>query len=134
MAAINRRGRVLLVEDDARVARALAQALHEEGYDVLVALDGVSAIRRIAYDHIDALIVDLELPNADAVPVAEFARSREPRVPLLFMSTCPDVEALRCPRFEPAPSIVAKPVALEALSAILHSTDRTSSRPSTPLA
>jgi DNA-binding response OmpR family regulator len=56
---------ILLVEDDERLARALARGLREEGYQVDRVTDGVEAEARVQVSPYDALLVDWRLPRMD---------------------------------------------------------------------
>jgi two-component system KDP operon response regulator KdpE len=61
--------RVLVVDDDPQIARALRITLHAAGYDVAVAPDGRTALRRAADDHPDVVVLDLGLPDLDGTEV-----------------------------------------------------------------
>ena len=61
--------RVLVVDDDPQIARALRITLHAAGYDVVTAPDGRTALRRAADDHPDLLVLDLGLPDLDGAEV-----------------------------------------------------------------
>jgi two-component system KDP operon response regulator KdpE len=61
--------RVLVVDDDPQLSRALRITLHAAGYDVATAPDGRTGLRRAAEDHPDLLIVDLGLPDLDGTEV-----------------------------------------------------------------
>ncbi len=111
-----RRARVLLVDDDARAVRMLARMLREDGFEADVALDGAGAIARIAREAVDILVVDFQLPHADGVVVAQYARSRDPELPVLFVTGYPEIVERRKRLLSPSPVVLAKPVAYEALS------------------
>jgi two-component system KDP operon response regulator KdpE len=61
--------RVLVVDDDPQLSRALRITLHAAGYDVATAPDGRTGLRRAAEDHPDLLILDLGLPDLDGTEV-----------------------------------------------------------------
>ena len=69
--------RVLVVEDDAAVARMLRLSLRGAGYEVVLAGTGGEALRHIDSNHLDAVILDLGLPDNRAGEV--LARLRSPR-------------------------------------------------------
>ncbi|MDP9498285.1 MAG: response regulator transcription factor [Actinomycetota bacterium] len=73
MGAASARGRLLLVEDDADVRRALRLALSDEGYEVVEARDGREALH--ALEGVDAVLLDLTLPDGDGVPLCRRIRS-----------------------------------------------------------
>jgi DNA-binding response OmpR family regulator len=77
--------RILLVEDDARLAAMVADYLGEAGFSVTVAGDGVAATRQTAVTDFDALILDLMLPDADGLDLCRTIRARSD-VPLLMLT------------------------------------------------
>jgi DNA-binding response OmpR family regulator len=84
---------VLLVGHDIVAAQKMAHALHDRGFEVLLATDCLGAIKRLTWEHVDALVVDLDPPDADAWPVAEFARSQAPSIPLIFVASSRELDA-----------------------------------------
>jgi len=84
--------RVLVVEDDVSDARMLAHLLRDDGYEVELALDGASAISRLAQTPApDALIVDYKLPHVDGLAIASYARSRDPNIEVLVVTGYPEI-------------------------------------------
>lgn len=77
--------RVLLVDDDALLVRALAMNLRARDIDVDIAADGTTALRKVALDPPDLAIVDLGLPDMDGVHVVTAIRSRG-TVPIIVLS------------------------------------------------
>jgi len=61
--------RVLVVDDDPQLSRALRITLHAAGYDVGTAPDGRTALHKAAADHPDLVILDLGLPDLDGTEV-----------------------------------------------------------------
>ncbi|MDB4946942.1 MAG: hypothetical protein JWP97_6476 [Labilithrix sp.] len=81
---------LLVVDDDGRAASLLARMLHADGFEAEVALDGISALARLARDPLpDALLSDYNLPRADGLEVARFARSRSPSMPIVMVTGDP---------------------------------------------
>jgi len=77
--------RVLVVEDDAAIGQVLQRSLQLEGYEVVIAPDGVAALER-AYDfEPDAVILDLGLPRLDGIDVAKRIR-KDSEVPILMLT------------------------------------------------
>jgi two-component system KDP operon response regulator KdpE len=60
---------VLVVDDDPQLSRALRITLHAAGYDVVTAPDGRTALRRVADEHPDVVVLDLGLPDLDGTEV-----------------------------------------------------------------
>jgi DNA-binding response OmpR family regulator len=69
-------GRVLVVEDDADVREVMADALASDGHDVVVAIDGRSALDELAGQPFDLILLDIALgPGPDGVEVCRRLRS-----------------------------------------------------------
>jgi two-component system, OmpR family, KDP operon response regulator KdpE len=81
--------RVLVVDDDPQILRALRINLAAHGYTVLVADDGTTALRVAADGHPDAVVLDLGLPDLDGVKVIDGLRGWTP-VPILVLSARTD--------------------------------------------
>jgi DNA-binding response OmpR family regulator len=68
--------RILVVEDDARLAEMLHEYLGEAGFRVSVAADGASALERLEACDCDAIVLDLTLPDIDGLDVCRRLRAR----------------------------------------------------------
>jgi two-component system KDP operon response regulator KdpE len=77
--------RVLVVEDDRSLVRALASNLKVRGYKVDVATDGATAIKRAADKKPDLVIVDLGLPEVDGLEVIRSLRGWS-EMPIIVLS------------------------------------------------
>src|SRR2546423_15234366 len=76
--------RVLVVEDDLRLASTLDRVLAAEGHDVEVAADGHDALHRARERPFDLVVLDIMLPGLDGISVCRRLRSTGPgAVPLL---------------------------------------------------
>ena len=69
-------GRVLLIEDDSRLAAMVSEYLGEAGYRVTTAASGASGLERLAKEPYDALVLDLTLPDMDGLEVCRQLRAR----------------------------------------------------------
>jgi two-component system response regulator MprA len=102
---------ILIVEDDARTARRLAQMLREEGYEVDLALDGAAAIARLSHEPMpDVLVTDVNLPRVDGLTVARYGRSRRSSLPVVVITGYPHLLATARQPIEPAPTVLTKPI------------------------
>ena len=89
---MDRKPRVLVVEDDAEIAAALRRSLGLERYEVRLAADGVAALEQSAAFSPDAVVLDLGLPRLDGVEVCRRLRG-ENDVPILMLTARDGVEA-----------------------------------------
>jgi len=78
--------RVLVVDDEARVARHVGQAIAEHGHAVDCAFDGERALQLALGCDYDAIVLDLMLPYADGFTVCRRLRSSGRRSPVLVIS------------------------------------------------
>ena len=88
---MDRKPRVLVVEDDDEIATALRRSLSLESYEVRLAGDGVSALEQSDLFEPDAVVLDLGLPRLDGVEVARRLRS-ENDVPILMLTARDSIE------------------------------------------
>lgn len=84
--------RILVVEDDARIAGFLKQGLEESGYAVAVADNGEDGFLDARLNPYDLLILDLMLPGMDGIDIARKVRAAGKTVPILML-TARDTEA-----------------------------------------
>lgn len=78
--------KVLIVEDDGSIARFLAQALAEEGYEVDIADDGVQACAKAAGERFDLILLDVMLPKMDGYEVCRHLRAEGFAMPILIIT------------------------------------------------
>jgi CheY-like chemotaxis protein len=112
---------VLVVEDDGRSARKLAQMLREDGYEVEVATDGAAAIGRLSRSPLpNILVTDLSLPHADGAAVARYARSLRRDIPVLVVTGYPQLASKLRNDLEPEPIVFTKPLVYDDLTAAIR--------------
>ncbi|HET6966530.1 MAG TPA: response regulator transcription factor [Acidimicrobiales bacterium] len=78
--------RILVVEDEAAMARSLTRGLEAEGYTVDVAADGEEGLQRGLTGSHDAVILDLMLPKLSGYEVVSQLRAAGVRVPVLMLT------------------------------------------------
>ena len=78
--------RVLVVEDEVRLARALQKGLRAEGFAVDVAHDGAPAWTRPGTGSYDAMVLDVMLPGLSGYQVVRTLRAEQNWVPVLMLS------------------------------------------------
>jgi DNA-binding response OmpR family regulator len=77
---------VLLIEDDAVIARVMSTHLRHAGFDVEWAEDGQRGLRKLRYERPDIAVVDLMLPGLDGWAVTEAIRRERIPVPIIVVS------------------------------------------------
>lgn len=119
------RVRLLLVEDDPRLLRSVAEALREAGYAVDTAPDGIEAIYKIENTAYDAIVLDVMLPGLDGWEVLRRLRQKQ-RTPVLML-TARDATADRVRGLDTgADDYLVKPFELNELYARLRALIRRS--------
>ena len=111
--------RVLVVDDDTQLLRALRIHLTARGYDVLTAADGATGLRAATERHPDVVVLDLGLPHLDGTEVITELRTST-TVPIIVLSARTDsldkVQALD----RGADDYVTKPFGVDELMARLR--------------
>jgi two-component system, OmpR family, response regulator len=78
--------RLLVVEDDAKLVRALQRGFQREGYAVDLARDGDEALAQASMYDYDAVVLDVMLPGKDGFDVCRALRRDERSVPVLMLT------------------------------------------------
>jgi DNA-binding response OmpR family regulator len=78
--------RVLIVEDDRKMAGLLQKGLEEEGYGAAVAQDGVRGLESALSHAFDVVILDVMLPGIDGVEITRRLRAAKSAVPILMLT------------------------------------------------
>jgi CheY-like chemotaxis protein len=84
--------RLLLVEDDARIARFVAKGLREQAYAVDVASTGEEALYQAAINTYDIVILDVMIPGRNGFEVCRELRKSGQRIPILMLTARDAVE------------------------------------------
>jgi len=84
--------RLLLVEDDARIARFVAKGLREQAYAVDIAATGEDALYQAAINTYDLVILDVMIPGRNGFEVCRELRKSGQRMPILMLTARDAVE------------------------------------------
>jgi DNA-binding response OmpR family regulator len=110
-------GRILVVEDEPRIARLLTRALGGHGFQADCVHDGGAALDRLRERTYDLVLLDLLLPGLDGFRTLERIRALRPAQEVLVLSALADVKS-KVRSFElGASDYVSKPVVLAELVA-----------------
>jgi len=83
--------KILIVDDDEELVRILSVNFMMEGFQVITAFDGMSAVMRAHKELPDLIILDIKMPAGDGVSVVEKLRSSSKTftIPIMFLSALP---------------------------------------------
>ena len=123
---------ILLVEDDAAMARALQLALGRRGLEVAHCADGVTALQRLRHDPPAATLLDLTLPGMDGLQVLHRARAEGISVPILVLTARAAIGDCVVGLNAGADDYMSKPFDLDELEARLRALLRRSRGPEAP--
>lgn len=111
--------RILLVEDEEKLAKAIVQGLTKKGYAVDYILDGEKAMKRIALNHMDydLVILDLMLPGLDGLSICKKMRESAITTPILILTARDEIETKVDLLLSGADDYLVKPFSFEELTA-----------------
>jgi two-component system response regulator MprA len=112
--------RVLVVDDDSAVRRSLSTALGRDGYEVLAAEGGHAALDHLVAASVDAIVLDVAMPEPNGLEVCRRLRARGDRTPILMLTARDLVDDRVAGLDAGADDYLAKPFALAELRARLR--------------
>ena len=80
------KNRILVIEDERHIAEGLKLNLSLQGYDVIIASDGVSGLKKWKEWMPDLIVLDIMLPGIDGLSVLQNIRLEDERIPILILS------------------------------------------------
>jgi len=78
--------KILIVEDEVGISNFLKQGLEEEGYEVVVASDGLMGFECFEKETFDLVLLDWMLPKMEGIEVCRLIRSKNTTVPIIFLT------------------------------------------------
>lgn len=112
--------RILIVEDESRLARLIRRSLLEEGYAIDLAALGEEALEWVQFADFDAIILDVMLPDLDGFSVCRALRARQIQSPILMLTARDSVEDRVAGLDAGADDYLTKPFAFAELTARLR--------------
>jgi DNA-binding response OmpR family regulator len=97
--------KILVVDDEKKIANALAERLGLRGFDATPVYDGTSALSLLGKDTFDGMILDLRLPDIDGIEVLRQTKGKFPNIGIVILSghgneqdfkTCLELGAIAC--------------------------------------
>ena len=104
---------ILIVDDEVAILNSLGRILEDEGYEVVVAKSGAEALKLLATDPPDLMLLDIWMPEMDGLDTLRRAREQAPRLPVMMMSGHGSIEtAVKAIKLG-AYDYIEKPLSLE---------------------
>ena len=97
--------KILVVDDEKKIADALVQRLELRGFEAEPVYDGMSAMLRLTQNAFDGIILDLRLPDIDGIGILTRAKEAFPNIKVVILSghgneqdfkTCLELGAVAC--------------------------------------
>lgn len=108
--------KILIVEDETKIARFLELELKHEGYEVVLAGDGRLGLEKALKDNVDLVILDIMLPGLNGIEVCRRIRL-ESQIPIIMLTAKDDVSDKVAGLDTGADDYMTKPFAIEELLA-----------------
>ena len=125
--------RVVVIEDEPTITRAIADRLSAEGWQVLTALDGPSGVRLVTESQPDLVVLDVMLPGFDGLEVCRRIQAERP-VPVLMLTARDDETDMLVGLGVGADDYMTKPFSMRELVARLKALLRRVRRTAEPAA
>ncbi len=116
--------KLLLVEDEKELSKAIKKVLEINKYDVEVAYDGLEALELIEYGIYDAIILDIMMPKVDGITVVKKMRQDKDNTPVLILTAKAELDDKVLGLDAGADDYLTKPFAMKELLARIRSITR----------
>jgi len=77
---------IMVVEDDYNTRKLMEAVLTQNGYDVILATDGIDALEKMDSHHVDLIVLDLMLPRMDGYEFTKTLRESNNNIPILMVT------------------------------------------------
>src|SRR5262249_149315 len=118
-----------IAEDEKGMAQILKRGLEEEGYHVLLAADGATALQIVRRQNIDLLVLDVMLPVRSGLEVARELRDAGQETPILMLTARDSVPDIVRGLDAGADDYLTKPFSFEVLLARIRALERRAAHP-----
>src|SRR5215475_5741545 len=116
--------RILIVEDDRKLARQLKKGIDEFGYSSTLAFDGREGLEAAQVSEFDVLVIDVMLPKLDGISIVRQLRQRRIGTPILLLTARDTADDISMGLDAGADDYLTKPFAFKVLLARLRALAR----------
>ncbi len=125
--------RILIVEDERRLANIIKKGLTEEGFAVDLAFDGEEGKYLAESEEYDLIILDITLPKVDGITICKELRKKNIRTPIMMLTARTTLEEKVIGLDSGADDYLTKPFAFLELRSRIHALIRRSKQESSPI-
>ncbi|MGH8649050.1 MAG: response regulator transcription factor, partial [Burkholderiales bacterium] len=83
---MDRRTRILIIEDEPAMVAGLRDNFEYEGYEVISAGDGLAGLERALADDPDLVVLDVMMPQMSGLEVCKQLKARQPSIPIIMLT------------------------------------------------
>lgn len=116
--------RILVVEDEHKIANSIKKGLEQESYAVDVAYDGQAGFNLAVFEDYDLIILDILLPNMDGIEICSKLRKKQIHTPIIMLTAKGQINDKVIGLDAGADDYLAKPFAFEELIARIRALTR----------
>jgi DNA-binding response OmpR family regulator len=116
--------RILIVEDDSKLAAQLKKGLEEQGHSVALTFDGTDGLYAAQVNIFDLLVVDVMLPGMDGFSLVRALRAQQASTPILLLTARDSADDIVAGLDAGADDYLTKPFSFKVLSARLRALGR----------
>jgi DNA-binding NtrC family response regulator len=106
-------GRILILDDEEKMASLLARSLERSGYEAVPCSDPFAALEHLRRSRFDVLLTDLRMPGLDGLEILSRARVADPGIDVILMTAYASVDTVREAMKRGAVDYLEKPVSAE---------------------
>lgn len=118
---MNNKLRILIVDDDRRLAGTLVDVLRCKGYEAQAAHSGAEALDSIKRNYFDCVLTDIEMPQMDGVELHEVIKELQPGLPVVLMTAYSSDKPVKRGMEAGAVATLAKPLNINLLLSFFSS-------------
>ena len=116
--------RILVVDDDRRMAKTLVDILKVKGYEAEAAYSGREALERIEGGSFDCVLTDIRMPGISGVELQRDIKARQPHLPVVLMTAYSTDDLVEEGLEEGAVAVLTKPLDINRLLCFFSSMER----------
>ena len=111
--------RILIVDDDRRMANTLLDIFKVKGYLAEAAYSGAEALEKVEEGHFDSVLTDLKMPEMNGVDLYRAIKEIQPELPVVFMTAYSADDLIKEGLEEGALAVLTKPLEIDLLLSFL---------------